>query len=1358
MIKSKKMISKILAISMIFSITQSIVAFANIPKDENPYTFTITADKTDLEISDEDQTVVFSVHLSGTEEKHAYAMQFQFMHNENLILSDIESFSENEGGYYINENIIYHNKYMPEGAFLVAEYLPSTRIFACYGSTKDRNLQIEDVLIMTIEATIPAGTYGDFSLDILQWEDGGDLNKATVVTSQGSISNLPTVVIDSVIIENPATGIDITDEEITLSAGGTQALTANVTPIDTTDEIEWTSSDSDVAIVDENGNVSAVSAGSATITAKAGDYSDSVSVEVNAKSQDALVISSANTVNFNDTLTLETTGGSGSGGVSYEVTNGTGEATISGNTLNATQVGTVTVKATKAGDSEFGSVTSAPQEITINKIDYDGAKSQSIDVAQASANYKATLPALPTGAMYDFSNKTSSGFGILNASLNGSELVLNVDATSNNIDDIGYIEIPVINATNYNDFAYRVNMKVVDKTPQNISFNDAVYNANFGDDDFAITVNGANTTVTYGSSNEAVATVNPTTGEVSIVGVGSTNITATAVSEGIYASANATYNLLISPKELTADMVSAIEDVTYNGLAHEPSVEVTDEVDLTIGTDYTVSYSDNINAGQAKVTITGTGNYTGDIEKTFKIVKATISDGMQSTTVRYNDIATKTVAITGIPTDANVTNITISETDNENIIGNSNISSESISFELENGLAFENQSAMLTATVESLNYEDFDFVLTVNLSDKMSQDISYAVTSMAKTYGDASFVNEITKTTVEGDISYSSSDENIATVDSATGEVSIVGAGIATIQAIVSDTDEYASATASYTVNVSEKPITITGIKATNRPFDGTNLVDITGGTLEGIVSLDNVFANVPTTGTMADANVGIAKAVSIKDITLEGEDALNYTLTKPTGIVVDISKADFNGIKSDSANVLKTGATDATISLPQIPSDASFGAPVASGDVMASDMSILGDVLTYDVGISEVGKTGLITIPVSGSVNYNDYDIVITLTSIDKTMVTVSGISVSDKTYDGNVVNYTGTANSGAYTGELQYIWSSGTAPKDAGNYTLTVKVPESNPMYSGEQVINFEIVRKDISIDVKDKTATVNDALPPLTTSDYEVYGLVLGESLITEPTLVYDPVAPDMTIAGTARIIASGAVADANYNNVIIYSEGILSINEQSVPNRRPSSDDDNNDDSNDDIIIEDVEVPLAASLPFEDVSETDWFYEDVLYAYTNDLMKGVSDTIFDPLSSTTRAMLVTILHRMEGEPEVELMYGNAADVVQGSWYEMAISWAAKEGIILGIGEGMFAPDDAITREQLVTVLYRYNGSPKVDGMLDFVDDDEVSDWAYEAMIWAVDVGLIEGKTDGILDPKGTATRAEISAVIHRYLELS
>lgn len=189
-------------------------------------------------------------------------------------------------------------------------------------------------------------------------------------------------------------------------------------------------------------------------------------------------------------------------------------------------------------------------------------------------------------------------------------------------------------------------------------------------------------------------------------------------------------------------------------------------------------------------------------------------------------------------------------------------------------------------------------------------------------------------------------------------------------------------------------------------------------------------------------------------------------------------------------------------------------------------------------------------------------------------------------------------------------------------------------------------------------------------------------------------------------------------------------------------------------------EKTDPSTGVKIPFDDVKAEDWFAGSVMWAYENGLMVGTSPTSFSPNLQTTRGMIVTILHRLEESPKgagADIF----ADVVEGKWYSDAIAWAAENKIAAGYGDGKFGPEDSITREQMAVILMNYaklkgyDVSAKADLSI-FTDSSEVSGWAADALAWANAKGLINGMSNEILAPQGLATRAQVAAILHRFIE--
>ena len=185
------------------------------------------------------------------------------------------------------------------------------------------------------------------------------------------------------------------------------------------------------------------------------------------------------------------------------------------------------------------------------------------------------------------------------------------------------------------------------------------------------------------------------------------------------------------------------------------------------------------------------------------------------------------------------------------------------------------------------------------------------------------------------------------------------------------------------------------------------------------------------------------------------------------------------------------------------------------------------------------------------------------------------------------------------------------------------------------------------------------------------------------------------------------------------------------------------------------------PEPEGLPFTDVTSGDWFYDAVAYVYDKGMMEGTTDTTFAPAMNLTRSMIAQVLYNLEERPEAPGAAG-FPDVAAGAWYADAVNWAAARGIVKGYDTGAFGPEDSVTREQLAAILYRYAQVKGYDttrgGMAvrEFSDSASISDWAQEAMAWAVNAQVLSGKGNGVLDPQGTATRAEVAQMLMNFGE--
>lgn len=203
-------------------------------------------------------------------------------------------------------------------------------------------------------------------------------------------------------------------------------------------------------------------------------------------------------------------------------------------------------------------------------------------------------------------------------------------------------------------------------------------------------------------------------------------------------------------------------------------------------------------------------------------------------------------------------------------------------------------------------------------------------------------------------------------------------------------------------------------------------------------------------------------------------------------------------------------------------------------------------------------------------------------------------------------------------------------------------------------------------------------------------------------------------------------------------------------------------------NDKPVVEDNDASQGAdthscpSAAFSDLDVNAWYHLDTDYVLENGIFKGITENTFAPSGKLTRAMLVTVLYRMESSPATNKSIP-FADVDMGAYYANAVIWAKQNGIVKGVSENEFAPDINITREQIATIMHRYAEFKGYDVLVgentdisSYIDYADVSEYAISAMRYAVGSGLIKGKTETTLNPKDSATRAEMAAILQRFIE--
>lgn len=630
------------------------------------------------------------------------------------------------------------------------------------------------------------------------------------------------------------------------------------------------------------------------------------------------------------------------------------------------------------------------------------------------------------------------------------------------------------------------------------------------------------------------------------------------------------------------------------------------------------------------------------------------------------------------------------------------------------------------------------------------------------------------------------------------------------------------------TGTIDKRPVTVTdGLSVTGKEYDGTTRADIVNS-----ATFDNVVTGESLTLTFTGANFASADVgthdVTLTGVALGGDYAANYELTgNLPALSGTISKATYSPAPSLNINIVTNQAAAQTGTLTALnffggstPADATITAVGPAKGTVISGISVANGTLTYTsaANITAEGTTETYKVTISTR-NYNDITATLTFTTVAKTPVTISDVSVADKVYNGQAVSYIGTPTAAANGETVEvsaytYTWQNAegnvlsAAPVNAGSYKLVIAVAADDPNYVGSATVSFTISKATVTVTVDDKEAYVGSDMPELT---YTVSGLASGESLAVNPTLTCNA---DMDKPGEYAITASGAAVPAtgNYNETITYVPGTLTVSRRPI-NVGPTYDidvvDSDNgsvkaslgnasegsvitltvtpddgyklgsitviDENGDEVEVRrsgseykftmpDSDVRVSArfvrdtgALPFNDVNAGDWFYDYVEYVYNNGIMDGVDNGVFSPNTETTRGMVVTILYRLAGEPNVR--GGNDfSDVASGAYYADAVTWASNAGIVNGTSATTFSPNALVTREQFAAMLYRYMSYIGEDvsastNLNRYTDAGSVSAYAETAMSWAVAEGIINGRTATTLAPAGNCTRAEVAAMITR-----
>ena len=858
-----------------------------------------------------------------------------------------------------------------------------------------------------------------------------------------------------------------------------------------------------------------------------------------------------------------------------------------------------------------------------------------------------------------------------------------------------------------------------------------------------------------------------------------------------------TAEFTISPKSIEGAAVTRDQsEQVYDGGEKKPAVTsvVLDGNTLTAGTDYAVAYANNINAtklgpdSQAKIIITGTGNYTGEITVRFPINPVTlriIGEDRMTATASYGT-KVKEIPVSSTTVYYNSSKVTI-------VPGTWKFDGDGMDEipEVGNTKVYR---AVFTPTSGGENYRECFTYIRPSISQAAGAVTDPAAKTDLVYNGEEQALLGTLPTSSTGTVQYSLDGTNY-TETPPTGKE----AGTYTVSyKVVGDKNHLDVAAQSIHVEIEKLAITVTAENKTSRV--GLALAELTY-TYTPELAAEDAF-----TGTLeSNARPDAAGDYSIT----QGDLALNenYTIDFHAGTYTVADKLVQSEFRFESI----PSAVSKTYGDP----DFSAGAVGAAEGSTVTYESSAPAVATVDgtgkVTIKGAG-TAVITAKASATEDYDEAAVTCTLT-VEKKPITIPTADATVFTYNGTEQTYA-LAEDGAYTitGNKQ------TNANETG-YDVTVALKDTaNTQWADGTTANktytFVIGKAVITVKAKDQSAYVGDKVPALSKDSYTVSGLVGEEKLTTQPTVKYvgadgSEIAPDMTKTGEVKILASGAAASDNYT--IRYEDGKLTVSTRpsgggggSRPSTNPVQTEVSKDPDGsvslsktsaakgdkvtitvkperhyevDEVIVRDskgkqlavkdngdgtytfempadkvtVEPTFTWVNPFADVANSAYYVDAVEWMLKREVTQGTTETTFSPNLNCTRAQIVTFLWRAAGSPEPKGTV-SFADVSAGSYYAKAVAWAIENGITGGTGNGLFSPDAACTRAQSAAFLYRAAGSPAVNGSAGF--SDVAADAYYaQAVAWAKEHGITDGIGGGLFGSANDCTRAQIAAFLWR-----
>ena len=558
---------------------------------------------------------------------------------------------------------------------------------------------------------------------------------------------------------------------------------------------------------------------------------------------------------------------------------------------------------------------------------------------------------------------------------------------------------------------------------------------------------------------------------------------------------------------------------------------------------------------------------------------------------------------------------------------------------------------------------------------------------------------------------------------------------------------------------------------------------------LDGVVSGENVSASSESI-SYGDANAGTEKTITASNITLNGSDAENYTLSNDTATATgSITPATMTG----SVNIVGDATVGKTLTANY------SGTPSTGisyqwyrGDTPIADATGTSYTLTAD----DAGKSVSVRVTASGNYSGRVTSEPVTVKKTEQQAPTTGAgykIDYAAETIsaeNGYELAATNDANDGSETltvtpGTDVYVRLAETATAYASDWTL-VDVPArpaapANVSGGTEQISGVDSSMEYRAVGSTGWTRCTGTSISNLSDGDYEVRIAATDSAFASEAVQVHvSPYTGRFSYEISTSVGDNGTLSVDRYATegervtITVSPDDAYKLDDLSVTAHGKDVELTANGDGTFSFTMPSADVKISSTFAadpdwtepeepatdvsdiFIDVAPNAWYKDAVQYAYDNGLMTGTSDTEFAPEATTTRTMIVSILARLENVTSAE--DAGFADVSADDWYATAVNWAASAGVVSGTGDGNFSPNAAITREQLAAMLMNYSAwkGEDVSARADLSTySDQPSTWAEETMSWAVAEGLINGVTADQLQPQGNATRAQVAAILQRFL---